>query len=1569
MATAAQIAGTVIAFALGIYAAYMTQIKIVGSDPTAPKMQKLCMAGDMTALKEAGFHEYESEMGGGFICIVTQFVLALVKEPAGILVWGAAGIHLFPLMLLVYTEAGRPGAKSFVNWPILTFLLGQVFGISFAFPCFWVSSALRQGTGGGSPASGRVWTAMLVPLLVTLLEAAVFNLDTNTRAWTICADSLVGPGLAFVGILTWPFPAPRSLFRLPSSCWPMPVPPYKSSDARKQAYSIMAAISAAGYYYLIYCAWRSFDSSEELLAAIWGPKASPWVAFMTVDSSVLSLSMLVYLAASCRGLDVLIAVLFSPFIGPASAYCFVLRSREQQRLESLNRIFRLKAESVPMLVAVGPGSCLDNFGREFDAFFLHCGASLESCKTCFKELPPTAGVVGLEWHAAELWSRRCRVLAEDGADPRQEYTPRTRAIRLSLLLPFLTTDYVSPCQDIWTCNASLTGQLGRGAISSSREKSDSACWRLPFPVLLPLASFGYHVRDSLQLMPVLPRRSSWNDTLALKGRVQAAMLCNLIAGCLGFTCRAPDWWTCHLRMDRMGRLYHRETKLDPFPEHAALHIARGSRRGDKAYLKWLPPPSLSFPRPEYQQLYLFVYHKGMSTLFRSLFAEVLAFLGLSVTQYQWPSMPRRCGEADFTGLYVQPKDLEVLEQRCPKYRAVQILRSPLEMLSSGYAYHAYQSDAPPGSGPKVLQNLSVAEGLKLEAKLHLRRKHGFHRGNTIADMWAVYRNLKDDPRVLTLRAEDIFGSFDDHVRRMLSHLLPSLRMGPGLWRQIRGLAARFDESRCGRCIPTPSAQTTESQRRLKRRARRELATEALRRTGEVRKILRLQRELGYEEEEEEGEVMTESRKRELLRCCRATARPYVSETWSLKFKDSAELRSVLLQRASSCVRHFGHVVFVDWGLDGLPRTPSASSSSFLASLLESPLLGACISSHLRCGVIERVWSQTPAAAMPAVPPPPTARLRGRICGPEDLAHVLDSLPADRTLQETLSALVQRLESEAGKTKIMNTGSPLAFRCPGTGLLLGLQDLLDEEKTGSAFCSVGADFSKLEEVLKEKDFKAADAETRRLLIELGGEAAVKRGWVYFAEVRKIEEQDMDAMETLWQHYSEGRFGFSPQRKIWKRVRGQFDKFAEEVSWFTDTWKNRNWPGFGPCDVRPDEFIYSLEAPARLSESQLVTAGEAKLELSASAEELLSHPAIENRKAAAVKARPSPSSEPTDDSGKGFEAGGLPKFGRPKFVKPPAFKCIGEDTTRFVRPAPAARSPRLHSLRGAQPARRRAAAKSPFDQVPKAVSLDPLLNDQLSSMGQEISHLLLRAGPAKDFEEMVPDTVMAAESPDLRIVIIPDRWRCDSLPVSNCHALDSRHRQCQRSPMQLQRCSPRCAAGASDASLGGTPRHGFEAERAGRCPVLNLQIQEPSGSFNEGSVVFQERFGGITVPAPLAGKLIQSTQQPRSVSSACSWFRASWPRGVSRRVRAQRGRLCAPERPPPARCAAETEEQALLAIAPQPKSGGPMKKWFWRPFKRTSFKHHGYYGQSTPPCIDTERDMVFNVFSFIAKLPAQ
>lgn len=101
-----------------------------------------------------------------------------------------------------------------------------------------------------------------------------------------------------------------------------------------------------------------------------------------------------------------------------------------------------------------------------------------------------------------------------------------------------------------------------------------------------------------------------------------------------------------------------------------------------------------------------------------------------------------------------------------------------------------------------------------------------------------------------------------------------------------------------------------------------------------------------------------------------------------------------------------------------------------------------------------------------------------------------------------------------------------------------------------------------------------------------------------------------MEMLWQVHSQGRFGFVQQRKIWKKVRGQFDKFAEAVGWFTDTWKNRNWP---------DEFIYSLEAPVGHLPLTNCIRGAQVLE------ELLSHPAIENKKAKAVKKSTSEPSE--------------------------------------------------------------------------------------------------------------------------------------------------------------------------------------------------------------------------------------------------------------------------------------------------------------------------------------------------------
>eukprot|EP00971_Amphidinium_carterae_P088871 1758794-Amphidinium_carterae.1 len=61
--------------------------------------------------------------------------------------------------------------------------------------------------------------------------------------------------------------------------------------------------------------------------------------------------------------------------------------------------------------------------------------------------------------------------------------------------------------------------------------------------------------------------------------------------------------------------------------------------------------------------------------------------------------------------------IRFLNQRCPPYRGVHVIRDPMDVLVSGYAWHYFKRDSIPGTDawPEVLQRLSVAEGLQVEA--------------------------------------------------------------------------------------------------------------------------------------------------------------------------------------------------------------------------------------------------------------------------------------------------------------------------------------------------------------------------------------------------------------------------------------------------------------------------------------------------------------------------------------------------------------------------------------------------------------------------------------------------------------------------------------------------------------------------------------------------------------------------------------------------------------------------------------------------------------------------------------
>ncbi|XP_010413701.1 PREDICTED: tetrapyrrole-binding protein, chloroplastic [Camelina sativa] len=91
------------------------------------------------------------------------------------------------------------------------------------------------------------------------------------------------------------------------------------------------------------------------------------------------------------------------------------------------------------------------------------------------------------------------------------------------------------------------------------------------------------------------------------------------------------------------------------------------------------------------------------------------------------------------------------------------------------------------------------------------------------------------------------------------------------------------------------------------------------------------------------------------------------------------------------------------------------------------------------------------------------------------------------------------------------------------------------------------FDVLENHLVGQNFRQADEETRRLLIQIAGEAAVKRGYVFFSEVKSISTEDLQAIDDLWMKHSDGRFGYSVQRKIWLKVKKDFTRFFVTVEW--------------------------------------------------------------------------------------------------------------------------------------------------------------------------------------------------------------------------------------------------------------------------------------------------------------------------------------------------------------------------------------------------------------------------------------
>ena len=112
-----------------------------------------------------------------------------------------------------------------------------------------------------------------------------------------------------------------------------------------------------------------------------------------------------------------------------------------------------------------------------------------------------------------------------------------------------------------------------------------------------------------------------------------------------------------------------------------------------------------------------------------------------------------------------------------------------------------------------------------------------------------------------------------------------------------------------------------------------------------------------------------------------------------------------------------------------------------------------------------------------------------------------------------------------------------------------------------------DYTEVQTALIQQDFEAADSLTLQKMCALAGPAAIKRKWLYFTEVNAFAKVDLQTLDQLWFVYSEGKFGFSQQRKIWLGVGKNWESFWPKIAWK----KDNLWTRY------PNEFIWNLDAP--------------------------------------------------------------------------------------------------------------------------------------------------------------------------------------------------------------------------------------------------------------------------------------------------------------------------------------------------------------------------------------------------------
>ncbi|BAY24133.1 GUN4 domain-containing protein [Calothrix sp. NIES-2100] len=197
-----------------------------------------------------------------------------------------------------------------------------------------------------------------------------------------------------------------------------------------------------------------------------------------------------------------------------------------------------------------------------------------------------------------------------------------------------------------------------------------------------------------------------------------------------------------------------------------------------------------------------------------------------------------------------------------------------------------------------------------------------------------------------------------------------------------------------------------------------------------------------------------------------------------------------------------------------------------------------------------------------VPPPKDGVVLGGIAG------VKRRLISATSVEQQIFAVAEALKyGEAGTKLVFEIVNPESEKVQLTvSSLLGQQALAKVQShlhsDRPLISAVGVDYSHLQNLLASENWQDADKETATIMLQVCDRA--QAGFLDPSNIEQFPCADLSTIETLWQKYSNGRFGFVVQTHIWQNVGGTSNpdweawcRFGKGVGWFSQgAWRYWN-----------------------------------------------------------------------------------------------------------------------------------------------------------------------------------------------------------------------------------------------------------------------------------------------------------------------------------------------------------------------------------------------------------------------------